>query len=331
MSKFSNWADKLFVDMDKEMEKEMDKSVDPPSEEPSKKEETVEEIDQKIKNMDIGYEKLVKKNGFDSKKHHMYSDIRNKLFRDLTIAKVKKYDIKKVVENPKYISYKESLKDEVSEEDRNEAIDNRLFTLLQNKLDIEDSKEEKLSQKAAEEMKRREEAAAERSRAFQDRTVAIRNMISGYDASKRERDPQYLSYEDQCAENEKTTTTDESNYKKFKENSKEVVEDLDKNFTDRLLEATEPDKTTPLSNQELATANIKIENEAATYVREICKKFKLNKTRYDDIYYNKELDEQYYINGFEKTYKKLFAKENIDEAKKTDKEKTDKSHYLLMK
>lgn len=327
MSKFSNWADKLFVDMDKEMEKEM-KSIESSPVEPPK-EDTAEEIEQKIKNMDIGYEKLVKKNGFDSKKHHMYSDIRNKLFMDLTIAKVKQYDVKKAVENPKYISYKEAMKDEVAEEDKNEAIDNRLDKLLRDKLDIEEPKEEKLSKKAAEEMKRREEAAAERSQAFQDRTSALRNMINGYDASKREKDPQYLSYEDQCAENEKASATDEANYKKFKENSKAVVEDLDKNFTDRLLEATDPDKAIPLSNQELAAANFKIETEAATYVREICKKLNLNKSRYTDIYYNKESDEQYYINGFEKTYKKLSAKENIYEADKAD--KTDKNHYLLMK
>jgi hypothetical protein len=326
MSKFSNWADKLFVDMDKEMEKEMDKPLETPLEDSPKKEESVEEIEQKIKNMDIGYEKLVKKNGFDPKKHHMYSDIRNKLFRDLTIAKVKHYDVKKAVETPKYISYKESLKDEVAEVDKNEAIDDRLDMLLRDKLDISESKEEKLSKKAKEEMKRRDEAAAERSRAFQDRTSALKNMINGYDTSKRERDPHYLSYEDQCAENEKVSTTDKENYKKFKESSKAVVEDLDKNFTDRLLEAADPDKNKPLSNQELASANFKIEQEAATYVRDICKKLNLIQSGHTDTYYNKESDDQYYINGFEKTYKKLSAKENIDKPPKNASD-----HHLLMK
>lgn len=297
MSKFSNWADKLFVDMDKEMEKTLETTKDP-LQELFKKEESVEEIERKIKNMDIGYEKYVKNNGFDSSKHHMFSDIRNRLFRDLTIAKVKQYDTKKVSENPKYISYKDAMKTEV--------IDQRLDSLLKAKLDIEDKETTKLSKKDIDEIKRQEAIALDRSNKFQDRISLLRNTINNYDKGKQIEDPNYLSYEDQCIENEKTSAADETNYKNFKTHSKEVVEDLDKNFIDRLLESTDPDKMKPLSNMELINANNKIEQDAELYVKDICKKYDLvfypspNSSFDKKYYYNEKSGAVYLINGYDK-------------------------------
>ena len=308
MSKFNNWADKLFVDMDKEMEKTLE-SI-PEQESVKKREETVEEIEQKLKNMDIGYERLVKKNGFDSKKHYMYSTIRNKLLKQLTEAKVKSYDVAKTKENPKYVSYKESLKNEVSKEDKNEAVDTHLDSLLRDKLDIGNEKQikQELSKKAADELKRQEAAAAERSQSFLDRTSALKNMINSYDANKREKNPEYLSYEDQCNENEKVSTTDTKNYKKFKEASKEVVDDLDQNFINGLLESADPDKSNCISNQDLLLANKKIEQDAELYLDKMIKSRGLeysqehNKLLGDSFYIDKKTGKVYEVNGFSETF-----------------------------
>lgn len=333
MSKFSNWADKLFVDMDKEMEKTVeDTSIDY-----NPKKETVQEIEQKLKNMDIGYEALVKRNGFDSKKHYMYSNIRNNLLKQLTEAKIQAYDSDKASKNPDYVSYREELKNEVSKEDQNEIIDNRLDLLLRDKLDIseETKTQSKLSKKVEEELKRQAEAAEERSKSFIDRAAALRNMINSYDATKKEKNPEYLSYEDQCAENEKVNPVDAENYKKFKSESKEVVEDLDQNFIDGLLEASNPDKTKPLSNQELASANFKIETEAATYVRDICKEMDLERYGPSEYFYNKTSNKVYAIDGFNKTYMVIGNVINLNGKVSLsiddEKSKTDKDHYLLMK
>jgi hypothetical protein len=306
MSKFGNWADKLFVDMDKEMEK----AVEEPPIDYNPKKETVQEIEQKLKNMDIGYEALVKRNGFDSKKHYMYSNIRNNLLKQLTEAKIQAYDSGKASKNPDYVSYREELNNEVSKEDQNEIIDNQLDSLLRDKLDIgkETETKVKLSKKAEEELKRQAEAAEERSKSFIDRAAALRNMINSYDSSKKEKNPEYLSYEDQCSENEKVSTTDKENYKKFKESSKEVVEDLDQNFIDALLEESSPDKTKPLTNQDLMLANKKIEQDAELYVNKIVKLRGLeylqkhNKLFGDSFYIDKKTGKVYEINGFDKTF-----------------------------
>ena len=296
MSKFSNWAEKLFVEMDKEMEKTVE-TIDY-----NPKRETVQEIEQKLKNMDKGYEALVKRNGFDSKKHYMYSNIRNNLLKQLTEAKIQAYDNDKTAKNPDYVSYRKELKNEVSKEDQNEIIDNRLDSLLRDKLDIGEETEVKLSKKTEEELKRQAEAAEERSKSFIDRAAALRNMINSYDASKKEKNPEYLSYENQCAENEKISVVDQENYKKHKMQSKEVVEDLDQNFIDGLLEESNPDKTKPLSNQELYAANRKLEQDAASYVRDICKEKDLKKYDSIDYFYNKTSNKVYNIDGFNKTY-----------------------------
>lgn len=119
MNKFKKWIDKLFANKNK-TEKKMDKRVEP-SVEDTPKEETPQEIEQKIKTIDIDYKIFIKENGFILEKYHTYHSIRNKLFRGLTIAKIKQYDAEKMSENPKYIRNKYTFQNEEEKKNKEEC------------------------------------------------------------------------------------------------------------------------------------------------------------------------------------------------------------------
>jgi len=103
-----------------------------------------------------------------------------------------------------FMSYTDSLNNEVHTKDVNTSIDNELNNILLEKLNVNNNKKEKpLSEKQKKELQRQIEADKNRENEFRDKTEKLKSVIDDFDDKKKKENEEYITYKDRIIHNEK--------------------------------------------------------------------------------------------------------------------------------
>ena len=143
----------------------------------------------------------IKNEGFE--RTQSVNEIKSDLQLKIMKYRLEAHDlIQKANKGDEYSTFTEVKAEEDIEDKKHEEVDNSLYSSLQDKLNI--TREETVTPELLKKIKDAEEADARRNKEFDERRNAVRNLIKKHDSSKKEEDPDYRTFEDNCKENETT-------------------------------------------------------------------------------------------------------------------------------
>ena len=156
----------------------------------------------------------------------------SKLHRDLLIQgtrhQINTHDFAKQQTDFKYISYNQTLSNEVAKQDINETVDEELDTILSKKLNIYEEPADFVKTDAIiKKMEDEKLANQQRTNDHKSRLELVREAIANDDLIKKRNNPLHISFAEHCDYNELETSEDaEHMNKRFKGESASKVEEL---------------------------------------------------------------------------------------------------------
>jgi hypothetical protein len=156
----------------------------------------------------------------------------SKLHRDLLIQgtrhQINTHDFAKQQTDFKYISYNQTLSNEVAKQDINETVDEELDTILSKKLNIYEEPADFVKTDAMiKKMEDEKLANQQRTNDHKSRLELVREAIANDDLIKKRNNPLHISFAEHCDYNELETSEDaEHMNKRFKGESASKVEEL---------------------------------------------------------------------------------------------------------
>lgn len=201
MSQFTEWSKNLLIDLDvktqtKPVVQNVVNEVDP-----------LIDFEKQLQSMvDFAFKKKV-----TSDKQEINNF--NKIHRDLNIKnitkKINSYDNGKKSKNEKYKTYSQSLQSEVAAVDANDNLDAQLDTLLCKKLDL-NIDETVATPAVLLKLSEQEIVAKQRHDAYLEKILQLRALINTHDAEKVTKNPEYVSFETACIDNEIGASTEKT-------------------------------------------------------------------------------------------------------------------------
>ena len=185
--------------------------------------------DEQIEKLDYLFKRRHMMGYVESNEREAYIKIRSDLLKKAVKQTAEKYDKVAAKGSKKYVTFKDSIKDDKSLD----PVDKELDNILEKKLEVYKETGTKASESMLKKLREQEEKENLRTQDHNARINAIKNLVKKNDSLKREQNSDYISFDENCDVNEEESAIDTENLtRRFKVNGINDIKDVEKQFLD---------------------------------------------------------------------------------------------------